>query len=89
MLPHIGKQVIKNINSKVCAQCIYSLNNSANDVLKCSLFGQKNIVTGEIHYDSCYTARKDVMMCGQDALYYKASRPELGETVPTNDKPIV
>ncbi len=86
MFAHIGKQVIKNINSKVCAQCIYSIQPVSNDVLKCSLFGQKNIVTGEIHYDSGYTARKDVMMCGQDARYYEA---RLGETVPTNDKPIV
>lgn len=89
MFAPISKQVIKNINSKVCAKCIYSIQSCNNDVLKCSLFGQKNIVTGEIHYDSCYTARKDIMMCGQDALYYKTTRPELGETVPTNDKPIV
>ena len=56
------KQFIDNINSKVCAKCIYFLD--INNKYYCKKFGEKNVITGEIIYNTCSYQRSPRSDCG-------------------------
>jgi hypothetical protein len=66
---------IKNKDLPICKNCIhfinYEKNPELNDVYgKCKLFGEKNIITGEITYTSASTSRDCEHLCGITAKYY-------------------
>ena len=69
---------IKNINNPICKSCVHFIehqnNNYSNgqDVLgNCSLFGEKNLVTGEIKYDYAFYCRKDFEQCGEHGEFFE------------------
>jgi hypothetical protein len=55
--------------------CVYCINSSGHpDNLgmgKCKLFGNKNLVTGNIEFDYAYTSRIYAYDCGMDAKNFK------------------
>jgi hypothetical protein len=69
----IIKQFIDNINSKVCSKCVYFLNKNGN--YYCKKFGEKNIITGEIIYNTCKYQRSDMcsINCGPQGRHYETT----------------
>jgi len=69
-------KIIKNINIPACRNCIHykpSANN--NDFTAaysdCTNFGDRNIVTDKISYDSAQSCRADESKCGLEGKYFE------------------
>jgi hypothetical protein len=52
---------------KICRDCKHFIGNNK----ECGKFGDTNIVTGKITYDSARSARQDSKMCGEDANLFE------------------
>jgi hypothetical protein len=67
-------KIITN-NYPSCKNCIYHkpafCDNYASSLSKCSKFGNKNIITGEITNKYADSTRNDNTLCGINATYYK------------------
>jgi hypothetical protein len=58
-----------NKNPKLCYNCHYHRTSNFNTSV-CSLFGNINILNGEINYQSCIVTRMNESYCGLDAKHY-------------------
>ena len=66
---------IKNKNSKLCINCIHFIEDKTNyqdDTLygRCKMFGEQNIIIGEIKHDFASLCRYDNTKCGIDGKYF-------------------
>ena len=64
---------IKNMKIPSCKNCYFFDRKKSRTYLeipKCTKFGVKNIVTGDITYDSANDCRQDANKCGIVANYY-------------------
>ena len=67
---------VKNLDLPICKECVHFINSdvSGPEFGKCKLFGEKNMVTGEIEYSYAQLCRKDEMYrCGSPGFFYKAA----------------
>ena len=72
---------IKNIEVKLCKNCVHFTNRTTNDDFgplvddislgRCKLFGDINLVTGEMKYSLAQACRFDVAKCGIVARHFK------------------
>jgi hypothetical protein len=62
-------ETIKN-NAVLCKNCIYFKPKSFG-IHKCTKFGELDIVSGRIEYDSAYKCRLDSNCCGMEAKYFQ------------------
>jgi len=52
---------------KICRDCKYFI----GDNFECRKFGDTNLVTGKVTYNSARSAREDVTKCGEDASQFE------------------
>lgn len=52
---------------KICKDCRHFIGNN----LECGKFGDTNIITGKITYDSARSVREDKEKCGEDAVLFE------------------
>jgi len=65
---------IKYWVSPSCVSCIHFLSYYPNENIgagRCKLFGEKDLVTGRIHYEYASVCRENYDMCMPDGIYYK------------------
>jgi hypothetical protein len=55
---------------KICRDCIHFI----GDKNECRLFGDTDIVTGEVKYPPAKLIRYDFEKCGEDATYFKKNK---------------
>jgi hypothetical protein len=69
---------IRNFNIPSCKNCIHyrpSIHNEFTSTLnKCTLFGEKDIITDEITYDYADTCRRDETKCGPVGFGFKKEK---------------
>ena len=66
----IASATIKNSQAPICQNCIHYRSNPFSPSLsKCSQFGDKNIITGEIKYDYADLSRLAEDKCGLQGRY--------------------
>ena len=66
-----SEKFIKNIDVNPCRNCIYYNSKSNIELSKCKKFGEKNILTGDIEYNSASYCRKDEQKCGEQGKYFE------------------
>jgi hypothetical protein len=70
-----SEKIIKNINIPSCKNCIFhkpnNNNNFASSSNLCEKFGEKNIITSEIEYDSVFRSRINEEKCGKEGKYFQ------------------
>jgi hypothetical protein len=73
LLGFLTPQTIKNLDKPVCKDCIYFKNDYflSPNIGKCTKFGYKNIMSGEIFYEFAEICRNDEKKCGVNGTYYK------------------
>ena len=73
-----GENFIRNFNTPSCKNCVYyrpSIHNEFTSTLnKCTLFGEKDIITDEITYDYADTCRRDEKKCGLFGFGFKKEK---------------
>ena len=70
---------IRNVDNPACNHCMYYrtklfVDDFTSPLNKCSKFGEKNIITGEITYDYADTCRHDEYKCGKVGREFKTER---------------
>lgn len=69
------KEFIINSEYPTCKNCVFFRESSEPynkyHLGKCSLFGEKNNISGEITYTYAGTCRTTSKLCGEDGQYYK------------------
>jgi hypothetical protein len=55
---------------RICRDCIHYI----GDNNECRLFGDTNIVTGEVKYPAAELIRLDSEKCGENATYFKKNK---------------
>jgi hypothetical protein len=82
---------IRNSNFPICANCIHFIEDKTNypyepapndKYARCKLFGQVNIVTGEINYDFASFCREDSKRCGLTGVGFE-EKPKVSPVPPT------
>ena len=71
-------QFIKYLNLPSCVNCLHFLEYKKSEPYdtyycelgRCSKFGIKNMISGEINYDFASTCRTDKERCGTNGIYY-------------------
>ena len=70
-----SEKIIKNVNIPSCRNCIFhkpnNNNNFASSSNLCEKFGEKNIITNEIDYDSVFACRIIEEKCGKEGKYFQ------------------
>jgi hypothetical protein len=66
---------IKNYNAVLCKNCIYFKHESYGSD-KCIKFGELDVVSGKIEYDTAYKCRLDSKCCGMEAKYFQQRNNE-------------
>lgn len=71
---------IKNINTPSCNKCIFFEPAAAKSTRqpKCNKFGEKNIITGNVSFETAQYCRHNENMCGESGHYFiqnSASHP--------------
>jgi len=67
----ILRPIIKYGESVICKNCAYFRELRGQAALgKCTKFGIKNIVTGNINYTGAYEVRTDDELCGKSGKYF-------------------
>jgi hypothetical protein len=64
---------ITNINTPICVNCLHFIPHSDrfdNALGKCSKFGKKDLVTGDIKYEWAAICRTLDRKCGESGLYF-------------------
>ena len=79
MIKQINKIVLNN-NLKLCIDCVYftkhkskklcEFSNDTNQLSKCTKFGVKNLVSGEIEYEYANVIRNSNRLCGKLAKHF-------------------
>lgn len=74
-----GETSIKNIHIPACKNCIYykpdpNYSTLYNSHYKCKMFGEKDLVTGEITYYQSNYCREKESMCGIEGKYFKEEK---------------
>ena len=62
----LPQKFIKNANIPACQQCIHFSPES-----KCTKFGEKDIITNKIYYNSAKSCRKNESECGEKGIYFE------------------
>jgi hypothetical protein len=67
---------IRNSDSPICSNCkyykpSYTYSEYEQKTGHCKLFGEVDIVSGEVSYDSIYMCRRDENKCGFDGKLYE------------------
>ncbi len=66
---------IKNVNYPICKNCVHFLQNQGNDEFsKCKMFGEKNLINGEIVYSYADMCRNIEKRCNITGKYYEEKR---------------
>lgn len=52
---------------KICRDCVHFI----GDNIECGKFGDTNIITGKVTYESAKSARKDEQKCGENAILFE------------------
>lgn len=52
---------------KICRDCIHFIGDNA----ECRKFGDTNLVTGKVTYDSARSVREDIKKCGENATQFE------------------
>ena len=52
---------------KICKDCVHFIGNN----IECRKFGDTNIITGKITYESAKSVRKDEQKCGENAILFE------------------
>jgi len=52
---------------KICRDCIHFI----GDSVECRKFGDTNLVTGKVTYDSARSVREDIKKCGENATQFE------------------
>lgn len=52
---------------RICRDCIHFIGNN----IECGKFGDTNIITGIVTYDSARSIRGDEKKCGENAVYFE------------------
>ena len=60
-------QIIKNFTKPICNECIFFKSSNNN----CMKYGEKNIITGEITYDTANSCRTGEYKCGTIGRYFE------------------
>jgi hypothetical protein len=76
-----SEKIIQNVKLPACSHCIHHQSNPlyndfANPMNFCTKFGEKNIITNKIMYDTIISCRKDETKCGLLAKHFE-EEPEL------------
>ena len=66
---------IKNRNLPACKNCVHYLPDGGFRGPLCQKFGEKNIVTNEITFESAEKCREDEMKCGEKGSLYVEDSP--------------
>jgi hypothetical protein len=65
---------IKNAMLPSCINCKYFIENTSlsNDIAygRCSVFGKKDIITGEVKFDYAIHCREDETRCDSSGIYF-------------------
>ena len=61
---------VRNSEFPSCNNCFFFYQKKTSHLKKCSKFGEKDLVTGEINYEHAITCRNNDHLCGQKGLYY-------------------
>ena len=72
-----SKPDIKNINYPNCKNCIYFKEDTRPDKYtfsKCTFFGEKNNISGEIEYKYASNCRNFNSLCGEHGKHYKENK---------------
>lgn len=64
----------------LCGNCREAI--VVGNVLKCRLFGNQDVITGDVFYAVCGVAREDVEKCGPDGRFYVSSYTPVNSTGP-------
>ena len=67
-------QIIKNTIRPICKECIYYKKQIFSSE-KCTKYGTKNLVTGEIKYDTAEWCRKIETKCGANGKRFENIDP--------------
>jgi hypothetical protein len=65
LLSHVRPSVIST--KKICKDCIHFI----GDNRECRKFGDTNIITGKVTYNSARSVREDKNKCGEDAILFE------------------
>ena len=79
-------QIIKNLTKPICKECIFF--KSSNNI--CMKYGEKNIITGEITYNTANSCRTDDTKCGIYGNEYEkinAGNHMIAYNIPPFDNP--
>jgi hypothetical protein len=66
---------VKNTTFKICKKCVNFIEDKSNDpddtlFGRCKMFGEQNIITGEVENDNASLCRYDNTKCGIDGKYF-------------------
>jgi hypothetical protein len=69
ILSTTGKVFIKNRDLPICVNCVHFIEPKRQDddyelYGRCKMFGQMNLITGDIHYGLAISCRSDNEKCG-------------------------
>lgn len=64
----------------LCGNCREAI--VVGDALKCRLFGMQDVITGDVFYTACGSARQDPERCGQEGRFYVSSYTPMNSTEP-------
>lgn len=62
---------IKNMEYPVCKDCKHFIQKEDITLSRCSFFGEKDVITGEIKYNYADISRFNENLCGINGTYYK------------------
>ena len=71
LLPNKINSFIMNSAAPVCRNCKFYKKNSIFDLDKCTKFGTKDVVQGNIVYDYADLCRKYDDKCGKNGVYFE------------------
>lgn len=76
------EKIIKNANFSPCRNCIFykprTFQHFTGGLSKCTKFGEKDVVTGEITYQYVSSCRTDEEKCGTEGKYFvEEKQPKL------------
>jgi len=70
----LSKPVIRNDHIPNCKNCYYferhELNKDNFDLGRCRMYGEKDIVSGEITYEYAVHCRKNDAQCGKEGIHF-------------------
>jgi hypothetical protein len=67
MIKCVRNLFVTNMNYPVCVECVHHV---VNDIVRCSQFGEKNIVNGNIKYEEASVCRFYNNMCGKQGIHF-------------------